>query len=142
VEDNPINALLTKVILRQWEVECAFAENGKIGLDMVQERDYDLVLMDLQMPVMDGYECTKEIRKLPDEKYKILPIVALTASVLEDSRERALIAGLDDFLMKPVSHADMFNTIKKFINKKQSWNDHSLIRSISGRTISPKLSVG
>jgi|GEM_PF-1681340 len=142
VEDNPINALLTKVILRQWEVECDFAENGKIGLEMVKVRDYDLVLMDLQMPVMDGYESTKEIRKLPEEKFKILPIIALTASVLEDSKEKAFLCGLDDFLMKPVSHADMYNTIKKFIDKRQSWNDSSLIRSISGRIISPKLSVG
>jgi len=142
VEDNPINALLTKVILRQWEVECSFAENGKIGLEMVKENDYDLVLMDLQMPVMDGYDCTREIRKLPEEKFKLLPIVALTASVLEDSRERALLAGLDDFLMKPVSHADMFNTIKKFIDKKTSWNQSSLIRNISSKSNGPKLSVG
>jgi len=142
VEDNPINALLTKVILRQWDVDCEFAENGKIGLDMVQHKDYDLVFMDLQMPIMDGYEATKEIRKLDNEKFKILPIVALTASVLEDSRERALQAGLDDFLMKPVSHSDMFHTIKKFLDKKNSWENTSLIRSISGRMISPRASNG
>lgn len=141
VEDNPINALLTKVILRQWEIECSFAENGKIGLDMVQQMDFDLVLMDLQMPVMDGYDCTRAIRKLSDEKFKILPIVALTASVLKDSRERALLAGLDDFLMKPVSHADMFNTIKKFIDKKNFWNQSSMIRNISGKNSIPKLSI-
>ncbi len=140
VEDNPINALLTKVILRQWEVDCEFAENGKIALDMVQLKEYDLVFMDLQMPVMDGYESTRQIRKLPDEKYKLLPIVALTASVLEDSRERALLAGLDDFLMKPVSHSDMFNSLKKFIDKKESYHQTTLIRSISGRVMSPKVS--
>ena len=140
VEDNPINSLLTKVILRQWQIDCDFAENGKIGYEMVQETDYDLVFMDLQMPVLDGYEATKKIRRLPEEKYKLLPVVALTASVLEDSKERALMAGLDDFLMKPVSHSDMFNTLKKFMDKKQSWKQTSLIRNISGKQTSPKIS--
>ena len=85
VEDNEINQQVACEILEEAGLKVDVAENGQIGLERVRKFPYDLVLMDLQMPVMDGYQATREIRK--DERFQELPIVAMTASAMTQDRE-------------------------------------------------------
>ncbi len=99
-EDNKINQIVAGKFLSKWEVEMDIAENGEEAVRMVQNREYNLVLMDLQMPVLDGFEATKKIRKLGG-KFSKLPIIALTASAVLEIHEEAISAGMDDFITKP-----------------------------------------
>jgi signal transduction histidine kinase/ActR/RegA family two-component response regulator len=110
-EDNQINVILAKQYMKLWDIECDVAENGKIALLLVQTNDYDMVLMDLQMPEMDGYETTAAIRELPDEKFKNLPIMALTASAMLDIKDKAYIVGMNDFISKPFNPNELYRKI-------------------------------
>jgi len=110
-EDNQINVILAKQYMKLWDIECDVAENGEIALMLVQNTDYDMVLMDLQMPEMDGYQTTTAIRNLPDEKYKKLPIVALTASAMLDIKDQAFIVGMNDYISKPFNPDELFRKI-------------------------------
>jgi CheY-like chemotaxis protein/nitrogen-specific signal transduction histidine kinase len=114
VEDNTINVFLMKNFMKQWEVDYDIAENGLIALEKVQETDYDLVLMDLQMPVMDGYESTARIRQLPGLKYAKLPIIALTASAMLDIKDIAFTVGMNDYISKPFSPAELYSKIASY----------------------------
>ena len=118
-EDNPINVMVVKKFLQQWQVICDVAENGKIALEKVQLNDYDLILMDLQMPVMDGYEATIHIRALPHHKYKKLPIVALTASVVSGLNEKILNCGIDDFVNKPFKPNELHAKILMYMSRAE-----------------------
>lgn len=117
VEDNNINVLLMKNFMKQWEVQYDLAENGLIALEKVQANDYDLVLMDLQMPEMDGYEATSRIRQLPEEKYRQLPIIALTASAMMDIKDIAFTVGMNDYISKPFSPAELYAKIASYRKK-------------------------
>jgi PAS domain S-box-containing protein len=99
-EDNKINQVVAGKFLSKWGVEMDIAENGEEAFKMVQNKDYNLVLMDLQMPVLDGLQATKKIRKLGG-KYLKIPIIALTASAVLEIHEEAISAGMDDFVTKP-----------------------------------------
>ncbi|MCF8228910.1 MAG: response regulator [Bacteroidales bacterium] len=108
VEDNKINQKVALASLRPYGHEVETAENGKKAIQMFAEKKYDLIIMDLQMPVMDGYAATKEIRKL--EKESNLPatkIVALTANAFGDEKEKCLKLGMDDFITKPFKVQDL-----------------------------------
>ncbi|MEA1897232.1 MAG: PAS domain S-box protein [Bacteroidota bacterium] len=111
VEDNQINRLVARKFLENWDVKVDEAENGKVSLGMVEKNSYDLVLMDLQMPEMDGFEATRIIKTMHKKKYKNLPVIALTASILIEVKEKIEEAGLDDFLIKPFDATDLFNMI-------------------------------
>jgi len=100
IEDNPVNVLVVKRFLEKWGILCDVAENGRIGVDMVIQKEYDLVLMDIQMPVMDGYEAATRIRNIGG-KYKSLPVIALTASAMYDRKDKILAAGMNDYISKP-----------------------------------------
>jgi PAS domain S-box-containing protein len=114
-EDNQINVLLAKQFLKQWDVECDVAENGLLAVKLAQTNDYDVILMDLQMPGMDGYTATEEIRKLePASKYKRLPIIALTASAMLDNKDRAFVVGMDDYVSKPFSPDELYRKIAHY----------------------------
>jgi CheY-like chemotaxis protein len=111
-EDNQINVLLAKQFLKQWDVECDVAENGQLAVQLAQTNDYDMILMDLQMPDMDGYTATEEIRKLePASRYKKLPIIALTASAMLDNKDKAYTVGMDDYISKPFNPDDLYRKI-------------------------------
>lgn len=110
-EDNQINVLLAKEFLRQWEVECDVAENGIIALQLIKTNHYDLVLMDLQMPEMDGYETTMQIRQM--EQYKDLPVIALTASAMMNIQDRAFVVGMNDYISKPFNPDELYGKIKQ-----------------------------
>ncbi|SDE04295.1 PAS domain S-box-containing protein [Dyadobacter soli] len=117
VEDNNINVLLMKNFMRQWDIQYDLAENGLVALEKVQANDYDLVLMDLQMPEMDGYEATRHIRSLPDEKYQRLPIIALTASAMMDIKDIAFTVGMNDYISKPFSPAELYAKVASYRKK-------------------------
>lgn len=113
VEDNPMNVLLAGKFLEKWNVIPDHAGNGEIAVYMVQQNCYDLILMDLQMPVMDGFEATRQIRRLGGD-FLHLPVVALTADIVADVKEKALAAGMTDFLTKPYSQTDLYNILERY----------------------------
>ena len=110
-EDNQINVILAKQYMKLWDVECDVAENGEIAYTLVQTNDYDMVLMDLQMPEMDGYQTTVAIRQLPGEKFRNLPIIALTASAMLDIKDHAFIVGMNDYISKPFNPDELHRKI-------------------------------
>jgi len=112
VEDNEINGLYAGSILKMWGCKVRFAENGAAAVEIVKANSLDLVLMDIQMPVMDGFEATKIIRELNDSKSK-LPIIALTANATRKDVEKCLAAGMDDCISKPFTPDDLFKAIKR-----------------------------
>jgi len=116
-EDNLINVILAKEFMKQWDVECDIAENGEIALKLVQTNNYDMVLMDLQMPEMDGYQTTTAIRELEGEKYKKLPILALTASAMLDIQDKAFTVGMNDYISKPFNPNELHRKIAAYSNK-------------------------
>lgn len=114
-EDNGLNAEIAMTILQDAEAEVELAADGKIAVDMLKDAPvgyYDTVLMDIQMPNMNGYQATGVIRKLPDERAKI-PIIAITANAFEEDRQAALAAGMDDYVAKPVEISELLRTIMK-----------------------------
>lgn len=110
VEDVATNQFVISDMLEGVGCTVDIAENGEIATKMVQKKDYDLILMDCQMPVMDGYEATREIRALGFEE---IPIVALTANALKGDKEKCIKAGMDDFLSKPVEKKDLVEALMK-----------------------------
>jgi len=115
VEDNPINQGVAKAMLRKLGVSMQLAANGAEAVDCVRAHDFDLVLMDCQMPVMDGYQATSAIRQLPNERGARLPIVALTANALQGDEQRCRDAGMDDFLSKPYSIGGLRNKLARWL---------------------------
>ena len=111
-EDNDSNFILMSYILKK-DYQYERAKNGQEAVDMIEAGGFDIVLMDVKMPVMDGLEATKVIK----EKHPDLPIIALTANAFDSDRQLALAAGCDDFLSKPVSGEVCLKTIKKYLKE-------------------------
>ena len=109
-EDNDSNYILMTYILKKY-YQYERATNGQEAVEMVDKKDYDIVLMDIKMPVMNGLEATKAIK----EKHPDLPIIALTANAFDSDRQLAFEAGCDGFLAKPVSSDICISTINKFL---------------------------
>ncbi len=114
VEDNDINQMLIAAYLEQFGLSHEIAVNGKEAVAMMQQRRFDVVLMDIMMPVMDGLEATKQIRALGAPAAKV-PIVALTANAMRGDRESYLSAGMDGYVSKPVSAADLFTALAEHL---------------------------
>jgi PAS domain S-box-containing protein len=113
-EDNAINVLVVKRYLQQWGIECDVAENGQIAVQAMWTKEYDLILMDLQMPVMDGYEASRQIRAMGGSKYGSIPIIAITASIIGDIKQSILASGMNTWISKPFNPAELFAIIKKY----------------------------
>lgn len=113
VEDNEINQLYASTLLRNLGCRCDIAGDGSIALQKIAGEKYDLVLMDIQMPVMDGYETTRTIRQ-SGEAYAHVPIIALTANASEQDRQKSLEAGMNDQLSKPFRPADLRNILERY----------------------------
>lgn len=111
-EDVESNYLYLNAVLSKIKAKIFWAKNGKEAIDIFKKEKLDLILMDLQMPEMNGYEAT---RIMKSEKPEI-PIVAQTAFAMSDDREKALEAGCDDYLAKPIKSKDLLNTVEKFIH--------------------------
>lgn len=119
VEDNKINMVVVTRFLKHWQIDYTWAKNGKEALDMIQQQRFDLVLMDIQMPVMNGYEASKAIRELPDPHYQDVPIIALTASALKEERDRVFKAGMNDHITKPFNPMVFKQKILKYFGEKE-----------------------
>ncbi len=111
VEDNPVNQKLFSALLSKAGAEIRLASNGQEAIDQARHEHFDVILMDMQMPVMDGYEATRELRRGGYEK----PIIALTAHALREDRDKCLQAGCDDYLTKPVNRQVVLETILRHI---------------------------
>ena len=116
-DNNPVNVKIVKKYLKQWDVDSDVAENGKIACDKVSKNDYDLVLMDIQMPVMDGYEASAAIRNMEGDKFKHLPIIALSASTINEIKEEILKSGIDGCLTKPFTPSQLYSILLVYFNK-------------------------
>jgi len=110
-EDVELNQHLARHMMESWGFEVDIAVNGKEALLLVQQKQYDLVLMDIHMPEMDGMEATRQIRLLADTGKAAIPIVALTANALKGDRERFLAVGMNDYLSKPFTEPNLFQII-------------------------------
>ncbi|MBF0264730.1 MAG: response regulator [Gammaproteobacteria bacterium] len=121
VEDNELNQELAVELLSNEGLQVSIANHGQEALDIIQQQSFDGILMDLQMPIMDGYTATREIRKLPE--FKDLPIIAMTADVMSGDYEKVLNAGMNDHIGKPINLLEMFKTMSKWITPEFPIND-------------------
>ena len=114
-EDNKINFFVANKFLESWGVIVTHVENGSLALDEINKNEYDLVLMDLHMPVMDGIEATRIIRSSPDKKISRIPIVALTAAVMSEAQDKIDNLAINDYVLKPFKPKDLYDRIAKHI---------------------------
>ena len=112
VEDNDINAEIVMDMLRSQNIKCLRAINGEQALAAIDKHHFDIVLMDCQMPVMDGFTATQHIRERTDEKAD-LPIIALTANAFTEDVKACISAGMDDHLSKPIRKYHLFSAIDR-----------------------------
>jgi signal transduction histidine kinase/CheY-like chemotaxis protein len=119
-EDNPVNVMLMKKLLSKWNIVPSIAENGERAVELVQYGNFDIILMDLQMPVMNGFDAAKEIRKMPNPQKSGIPIIALTASALFDIRERVQESGMNDYVSKPFKPNELFEKIQNLVSKNST----------------------
>jgi two-component system, sensor histidine kinase len=113
-EDNDINRMIASIVLKSYGYHITEVIDGKAAVTELQKQPYDLVLMDMQMPFMDGLEATRIIRKHINNR---IPIIALTANEIRQEKDRCVQAGMNDFLMKPFDEKDLVYIITKWLNK-------------------------
>ncbi len=117
VEDNEVNQYLAQQILKPWNVHIEFAENGKEAISRLKEKDFDIVLMDIQMPIMGGIEATKVIRN--DNALKSdIPIIGFTADIMTGTRIAAMKAGMNEIVMKPFDRDKLYKIITALLEKQ------------------------
>ncbi|MEO5372591.1 MAG: response regulator, partial [Magnetococcus sp. DMHC-1] len=113
VEDNAVNQQVAQEILEGIGLAVTVAQHGAEAVQMLETTNFDAVLMDIQMPVMDGYSATQEIRR--QERFKTLPIIAMTANALSEDRERSLAAGMNDHVTKPIDKKHLYDVLLYWI---------------------------
>jgi CheY-like chemotaxis protein len=112
VEDNLLNQKLAGFILKDLGLKYDISSNGQLALENIKLNTYDLILMDIQMPLLNGYETTDYIRK----SLKLeLPIIAMTAHAMQGEKEKCLSAGMTDYISKPINETDLINLIAKYL---------------------------
>ncbi len=119
-EDNKINQMVAIKILKKWDVLVTVANDGLEALDFIKTEDFDVVLMDINMPNMDGYEATRAIRKLSDEKKNSIPVIALTASAFLSVEEAVIQAGMNDHVGKPFRPDELFQRIVRALEDHEN----------------------
>ena len=120
VEDNPVNMEIAKMILTQAGFTVETAENGQIGVDMVKaspDGHYDAILMDIQMPVMDGLTAARNIRALENKAHANIPILAITANAFKEDEEKAKEAGMQAHIAKPINVDELLGTLASVLSK-------------------------
>lgn len=117
-EDNIVNQKVMLRFLERWQIDLTIVENGEEAVEMIKKEDFDLVLMDLQMPVMDGYEATTLIRRLKEDEKREIPIIALTAAALKEVKEEVYACGMNDFVTKPFNPSELQQKIAALIQNK------------------------
>lgn len=117
VEDNPINQMVIKMITKKWlNTEVAYANNGDVAIELLKKSHFDIIVVDLQMPLMDGYEATIAIRNgEAGVKNTNIPIIAITADVMEGTKQRVSEIGMNDYLIKPVKKEILYESILKLV---------------------------
>ncbi|OOG77224.1 response regulator [Algoriphagus sp. A40] len=115
-EDSSIIINLTKNVLAFDNFQMKAARNGKQVLELLEKEEFDLILMDISMPVMDGVECTRQIRALADQTKSKLPIIAISGNIHNYTPEEFRRLGFDDFLQKPLNYDKVLATVKKFLS--------------------------
>lgn len=118
-EDYPMNQLLINETLSSWNFEVEIVENGKLAFEKIRENEYDLVLMDVNMPEMGGLEATKLIREKLDEPKRSIPIIAMTAGALKGDKEACINAGMNDYVSKPFDHNELFLKIASYLDPRK-----------------------
>jgi CheY-like chemotaxis protein len=116
-EDSSVIINLTKNVLLFEKFHITSVKNGQQVLNKLQKEDYDLILMDINMPVMDGIECTKTIRALPDKNKATVPIVAITGNYKNYTLDDFKKAGIDDYVQKPLDYDLLLSTVRKHLSK-------------------------
>ena len=112
-EDNEISQLLARSVLQYWGFESKIALNGIEVVQMLEQDDFDLILMDIQMPGKNGIDATIDIRKMPDERKRNIPIIALTATSMTGDEQKYLAAGMNDYITKPFKEQELYNVISR-----------------------------
>ncbi|MDO6440585.1 ATP-binding protein [Marinobacter sp. 2_MG-2023] len=112
VEDNEVNQMVASTLLKKMGHRADVADNGQLAIEALEQQHYDLVLMDCQMPVMDGFETTREIRKKPE--WRALPVIAVTANVMQGDRDDCLACGMNDYITKPYNRSQLNAVIMRW----------------------------
>lgn len=149
IEDNPVNQIVASTMLESAGINVDTVENGLAGVNAFQSHVYDFILMDCQMPVMDGYEATAKIRQWQEQESvssrtlsKRVPIIAMTAHAFSGEREKCIRAGMDDYLTKPFTYNELIQTILKWVpyqmiekGKKENHTGSNLLFSAYGNSV-------
>jgi len=114
-EDNKINFFVANKFLLGWGMIVSHAEDGQVALEMIEKEDFDMILMDLHMPILDGIEATRIIRKSDNPKIREIPIIALTAAIMSESHDKIDDLNINDYVLKPFKPQDLYNRILKHI---------------------------
>ena len=138
-EDNAINRQVATEILQSQGVKVTLAANGKEAVEALRETTFDAVLMDIQMPEMDGIEATRIIRG--DKKFDRLPIIAITAHAIKGDQEKFMNAGMNDYVAKPIDSDKLFAKLAKWINVARKPSDTDLINDVKGSTKVSKIGI-
>ena len=121
VEDNEVNQLVARRLLEHMGVTVVTARNGHEALEKVRQRDFDCILMDVQMPVLDGMEATRQLRQWEREQGRApIPVIALTANAMEEERERCFTAGMDDHLAKPFRRQQLSRVLTPYLTPERA----------------------
>jgi PAS domain S-box-containing protein len=122
VDDSEVNLVIAEDVFEAYGARVDIVDSGAEAVEMIQKKDYDIVFMDHMMPDMDGVDTTKVIRRLGDDKYKKLPIIALTANVVGDARDMLLQSGMNDFLSKPMEYKEIEKVLREWL-PKDKWSN-------------------
>jgi len=115
VDDDEINQLVACTFLKKWDIGVTVATDGQKALDLILSKSFHLVMMDLQMPEMDGYECTRRIRQMDDPYFRNIPILVFSASAMIDSQKKATQFGMTDFINKPFRQEELRAKIGQYV---------------------------
>ena len=128
VDDHPINQSFAKKLLSKLGFPCVdLAENGQVALNLINENKYDLVLMDCQMPELDGYQATEMLREKEQQTGEHIPVIALTANAMVGDREKCLKAGMDDYLSKPINPEKLLSLMKKWVEVNEDTDSNPAV---------------
>jgi CheY-like chemotaxis protein len=114
-EDNPMNQQLMKHLLSNWEFDFDIVSNGKEAINNLQSKEYDVVLMDIQMPEMDGYTATKMLRN--EFNFRV-PVIAMTAHAMAGEKEKCISFGMNDYISKPINEQELYKIILRYTNNQ------------------------
>ncbi len=116
VEDNPVNLIMTERMLSQLNLNVFSASDGQQAVEFFKSNEIALIFMDCQMPIMDGFAATREIRDIETQNNSHIPIIAMTANAFKEDREKCITAGMDGFLSKPFRMQELLDIINKWLN--------------------------